>query len=374
MNCHRIVIVLITWCVFSVCAPTRVCATGDAPLAVKLGEKLFNDTRLSADRTIACATCHRRERAFANNEPVGTGINHRAGTRNVPSLLDVGLQRALFWDGRAPDLETQARVPLLNPAEHGFPDALAVLSVVRGDSSYVEMFTQLDHLKSADEISLLHVSAALAAFERTLRSTPAPFDRFFRDHDTTALSASAQRGFEIFGGRGRCTTCHVVQEDHALFTDMQYHPSARGLPGTVNDRLVELTGRVLELKNDPGSERLEHAIAADAAIAALGRFVVTLDPTDIGRFKTPSLRNVALTAPYMHDGSVATLDEAIGLELYSRGAALNYPIVVTVDEKQDLIAFLRSLTSVPTPSHLPAAGRSGHTDTSSTSSVTGAEP
>jgi cytochrome c peroxidase len=339
MSCHRFVILLFLCCI----CITRVDATEVASITAKLGERLFNDERLSADRTVACATCHVRERAFANNERVGKGVNGLAGTRNVPTLLDVKDQRALFWDGRAPNLEAQASAPLMNPVEHGLADANAVLDVVRADSTYVQAFVDAYRLNSANQISLAHVATALAAFERTLSAAPTSFDRFFRDGNPTALSAAARRGFELFRGRGRCTTCHTIDGKRALFSDMQFHPSARGLPKTVNDRLSELTTEVIALKGKADNALLENAIATRADIAALGRFLVTLDPADIGRFKTPSLRHVATTAPYMHDGSVATLDEAIGLELYNRGAALNYPIVVTVEEKQDLVAFLHSL-------------------------------
>ena len=340
MSCHRVVILFFFVCGMYI---ARVSATEDASITATLGEQLFNDKRLSSDGTVACATCHVRERAFANNETVGKGINRRTGTRNVPSLLDVKHQRALFWDGRAPNLEAQASAPLMNPAEHGLPNAGAALNVVRANATYVRAFLDIYRLKSANEISLGHVAAALAAFERTLISAPTPFDRFFQGGDAVALSAAARRGFELFRGRGRCTTCHTIDGDHPLFTDMQYHSAARALPKTVNDRLSELTREALDMKGKPDSALLETAIASRAEIAALGRFLVTLDPGDIGRFKTPSLRHAASTAPYMHDGSVATLEEAIGLELYNRGAALNYPIVVTAEEKQDLLAFLRSL-------------------------------
>ncbi len=168
--------------------------------------------------------------------------------------------------------------------------------------------------------------------------------------DRNALTASAVRGLALFRGRAQCVSCHEIGKKSALFTDEGFHISPTGIPPAATAELGALAGKVMKLRNDTSADSraaLEGLIATDSRIAALGRFIVTQDPRDIGHFKTPSLRNVALTAPYMHDGSVATLEDAVDLELYGRGKAVKYPIVLTTTEKKDLAEFLRALTSNP---------------------------
>jgi cytochrome c peroxidase len=159
------------------------------------------------------------------------------------------------------------------------------------------------------------------------------------------MSDAAARGFELFRGRANCTACHTIGPKWSLLTDQAFHVAARGIPRSVNDNLPVLAQKVVAASNGGDRRELERLIATNMEVAALGRFLVTLDPADIGKFKTPSLRNVALTAPYMHDGSVATLAEAVELELYQRGV-VTHPIILTRDEKADLIAFLQSLNGV----------------------------
>jgi cytochrome c peroxidase len=160
------------------------------------------------------------------------------------------------------------------------------------------------------------------------------------------LSDAAVRGLAIFRGRGRCDVCHTIGDNSALLTDQSFHASPLGLPASANAALVELTQRVTELHSANDISELNSNVVSNPDIAALGRFLVTLKPQDIGLFKTPSLRNVALTGPYFHDGSVASLNEAVDLELYSRGDAIRYPIVLTTQEKADLIEFLKALTGI----------------------------
>jgi cytochrome c peroxidase len=187
------------------------------------------------------------------------------------------------------------------------------------------------------------VGQALAAYERTLIAGGSAFDRFQYGHQSEALSAAQARGLELFRGRARCATCHLIGTSFALFTDEQFHMSPGGLPSSVTTHLPSLARSVVEATHD--HSRLERLIATDSDIAALGRFIVTRNPADIGKFRTASLRNVALTAPYMHDGSVTTLEDAVDAELYSRTPSASYPIALTVSERQDLVEFLKSLTS-----------------------------
>jgi cytochrome c peroxidase len=191
--------------------------------------------------------------------------------------------------------------------------------------------------------------AAIANYERTLLSGNSSFDRFLYGGDQRAMSKSASRGLILFRDRAHCDTCHTIGPESALLTDNQFHSAPLGLSTAANTALIELTQRVVDLRQREEPDEINKLIGRDDDIAALGRFVVTLNPNDIGLFKTPSLRNVALTGPYFHDGRIDTLREAVDVELYSRGDAVRYPIVMTEQEKVDLIEFLRALSSPLTP-------------------------
>lgn len=318
-------------------------ATGETAL-VSLGKRLFFDTRLSADGKVSCATCHVPGMAFSDGRTQSVGHDGRIGTRNAPSLMNVVYADSLFWDGRAKDLESQALAPLTNPVEHALSSEGAVADVVRGDHDFARTFAQVFHTQPA-LITAGMVSRALSAYERSLIAADSPFDRYLYGHDTQALTPAAARGLDLFRGRAQCASCHAIGTTAALLTDGEFHISPSGVPAVVNANLGALASKVVATANSGHRRELEQLIATDRDIAALGRFIVTLNPADIGKFKTPSLRNVALTAPYMHDGSVATLERAVELESYGRGKALNYPIPLTVGEREDLVEFLRTLTS-----------------------------
>jgi cytochrome c peroxidase len=302
-----------------------------------LGKTLFFDARLSADGKVSCASCHQPEHAFSDRRAVAVGVKGLHGTRNTPSLLNAAFQTSQFWEGRRASLEEQVLDPLTNPVEHGLPDSGALLSLLRGDAAYAGDFQRAF---GSDGITLERVAAALAAFVRSLTAGDSPADRHLYAADARALNESARRGLELFRGRAQCTECHAIGEREATFSDGAFHAVGTGLE-RIAPNLGALATRVART---PRAE-LEPLIAQDAEIAALGRFLVTRDPADIGKFRTPSLRNVALTAPYMHDGSVATLEEAVERELYYRGRLQGRPLVLTPAEKADLVAFLRSLTS-----------------------------
>jgi cytochrome c peroxidase len=306
----------------------------------QLGKKLFFDVRLSADGKVSCAHCHVPERAFTDGRATSSGHRGQRGTRNAPSLLNVAYLDSLFWDGRAADLESQALAPLLNSAEHALSNEQAIVDVVRGDAVYLKELKQAFGA-SRERIDAQMIGAALAAYERTLVAGESSFDRFLYGADQTALSAEAKGGLELFRGRAQCVACHPIGESNSLFTDGGFHMTPTGLPKAVTTDLASLAARV---RASEGSA-LEQLIATDPNIAALGRFLVTRNPADIGKFKTPSLRNVALTAPYMHDGSVPTLEQAVDLELYNRAGALRYPIILTIAERRALVEFLKALSS-----------------------------
>jgi len=310
---------------------------------IQLGKRLFFDSRLSADGTVSCSKCHVPKLAFSDGQPLSPGRRNQVGTRNAPSLLNVAYANSLFWDGRATDLESQALAPLINPIEHGFSSPTDILQFLRSDHLYVEQFASaFDRQPRNIDIGL--VQNSLSAYERTLFSGGSAFDKYSYGRQPDALNVREIRGLTLFRDRAHCAECHTIGRSFALFTDGEFHFTPLRLPAEVSGNLGALTKTVVDAKAGAPAQ-LEALIATDKDVAALGRFVVTLNPNDIGRFKTPSLRNVALTGPYMHDGSVATLEEAVDLELYGRGNSLAYPISLTADEQSDLIAFLRALTS-----------------------------
>lgn len=293
------------------------------PAKVALGRKLFYDTRLSKDNTIACASCHRPEFAFSDGgKPVSTGIFGRQGSRNAPSLTNVGFRRHLFWEGRSPRLELQAVGPLTAHDEMGLePEELA--QRLQAIPEYAQAFREV----FGEPPSLRAVTYAIAAFERTLVSYNSPFDRY-QAGDDQALSPAALRGMELFfSEKGDCFHCHVGPD----FTD-----------------------------DEPRNTAL-YTVYKDIGLAR-----ATGKDEDVGKFKTPTLRNVALTAPYMHDGSIRTLREVV--QHYNRGGepnlnadALIRPLGLTDQEVDDLVAFLEALTdtSFTTNPALQAPGNKG---------------
>jgi len=320
----------------------EVSATPKDVALADLGCSLFFDKHLSVDNTISCGTCHLPERGFTDGRRTAVGLHGRTLTRRTPSLLNVRYAQTLFWDGRARDLPSQARAPLLAPAEHGLADAEAVAANVRADSSYVQAFGILFGV-APEQISIAQVAAALAAFERTLLAADSPLDRYLYGGQADAMSPAAVRGLQLFRGRAQCATCHLIGATSALFTDNEFHVSPIALPDGVLKQLGKLSANVATLRARADGS-LDALIETDPQIAALGRFLVTLEPKDIGLFKTPSLRNIAVRAPYMHDGSIGSLPNAVDVELYSRSRR-NYPLVLTEDERADLLEFLNALSS-----------------------------
>lgn len=320
-----------------------------SPDKIALGKRIFSDKRFSADGSISCASCHLPDKAFTDGKVVAEGLRKQKSTRNSPTLLNTAYFTSQFWDGRRASLEDQAKDPFVNATEHGLPNHDALLAVVRGDIKYIGQFKRVFGI-DANEITIDHVTKAIAAFERTLVAGNSPFDRFLYANERDALSPAAQRGLELFRGRAGCVTCHSIEKNFALFTDNKFHSAGVGFE-RIQSRLAEITTRFMKAKGEAtaqltSSNSVDAAVLSDADISELGRFVVTSDPTDIGKFKTPTLRNVALTAPYMHDGSVTTLREVIDIELYVRGTEANRPVILTPAEKNDLVEFLSALTSL----------------------------
>ena len=316
------------------------------PEKVKLGERLFHEKRFSADGTISCASCHKPELAFTDGLPVAEGIRKQKGTRNTPTVVNAAYYTTQFWDGRRPSLEEQAKDPFVNPIEHGLPGHEPILEVVRKDPYYRKAFREVFGV-APEAVTIDHVVKAIAAFERTVISGDSPFDRYLYGGDKSALSESAIRGLKIFRTKGRCVDCHKIEQTSATFTDNDFHNLGVGFQ-RIAPRLHEIVARFREAKAKGAS--LDESVLTQAEVSELGRFAVTGRISDLGRFKTPTLRNVAVTAPYMHDGSLKTLEEVV--EFYDKGGEANdfldggiRPLKLTEQEKKDLVEFLKSLTS-----------------------------
>jgi cytochrome c peroxidase len=311
------------------------------PDRIALGRKLYFDTHLSKDGTLACATCHDVSRGFTDRRSVSEGIGDHLGKRSAPTTMNAALLQSQFWDGRAASLEEQAKLPILNPIEMGHPDAASAMAAVGTDPAYQGLF-QKAYGRAPNYEDL---GRAIASFERTLIFLDAPFDRFVAG-DGQALSPAAQRGLELFNGKARCVSCHMINSSNPLGTDNLFHNigvSAR------KQNFEALAGQALQvLKDGSNTEELDK-LAVETDMSELGRFLVTKKREDIGAFKTEQLRNVGLTAPYMHDGSLRTLWDV--MDHYNKGGETNAyldggiePLNLSESEINDVVAFLFSLT------------------------------
>ncbi len=312
---------------------------------VTLGRKLFFDRRLSANNTVSCAMCHIPEQGFSQNElrtPVG--IEGRSVRRNAPTIYNTAYLPRLFSDGREISLENQVFSPLLARNEMGNTAIGMVLERLAGLADYDGLFE--DAFGGPADVRTLGM--AFASYERVLVSGNSAFDRWFFGGDESAVSTAARRGFELFRGKGRCISCHAMAPDHALFTDHRFHNTGVGYFGTMRG-----PNETLEVLLAPGySETVTTDLATTTHTTQfrdLGRYEVTGSPDDRWRYRTPGLRNVALTAPYMHDGSLSTLHAVV--RFYDRGGIANdgldpliRPLGLTETQIDELVAFLESLT------------------------------
>lgn len=313
----------------------------------QLGRKLFFDRRLSFNRTLSCALCHIPEEGFTTNTlAVPVGFEGRLGRRNAPTLYNVAYMTELFHDGRENALETQVISPLIDPTEMANPSIGALLERIRGLQDYDGMF---ERAFSGRPLSVDTLGMALASYTRVLVSGNSPFDRWHYGKQSDAIDQEAKAGFALFMGKAGCSQCHTVGPDHALFTDNQFHNVGLGWSNTFarrsDARRVEVApGAYLQIEQS----RID-AFRQQKRRNDLGRYEVTQDPADRWAYKTPTLRNIALTAPYMHDGSIRTLEEAV--EFFDRGgydhelrSPLLKPLGLTPKEKRALVSFLRTLT------------------------------
>ncbi|MFA6957552.1 MAG: cytochrome c peroxidase [Thermoanaerobaculia bacterium] len=323
------------------------------PEKIALGEKLFNDKRFSSTGTVACANCHVTDKAFTDS-PLKTseGIKKLTGTRNAPTVVNSAYFTKVFWDGRSPDLEDQALHPFVNPVEMGLKNHDPILKIVRKDPEYTRAF-QAVFGKSGNAITMKEVTQAIASFERTKVSGNSPFDVYYFGGVQTALTDAQKRGFDLFVNKGRCVSCHRVEQNTALFTDNRFHNVGVGI-NDIQPDVPKLTTEFLKAKATLAE--VDRKVLADKKTSELGRFAVTKTLDDIGSFKTPTLRNIAVTAPYMHDGSLATLKEVI--VHYNNGGVTKEgnpvndflsggirPLLLSDAEVDDLVAFMEALTS-----------------------------
>ena len=287
--------------------------------SIALGKKLFFDAILSADDTVSCASCHDPKLAFTDGMPTAKGIKAQFGKRNTPTVLNAAYYPVLFLDGRAPSLEEQAGGPIANPLEMGQTHDVTAAKIAKIPQYKVAF----EKVFGPGPVTIGKIAMALASYERTLLSGDSPFDRYLYKNDETAMSAAAIRGLKIFTDkkRGNCATCHTIGEAYSLFSDGKFHNIGAG-------------------------------INASGEMTDLGRYEQSHSESDKGAFRTPGLRNVALTAPYMHDGSLKTLKDVV--DFYAGGGTSNpqldpeiHELKLSGQERADLVAFLESLTGKP---------------------------
>jgi cytochrome c peroxidase len=323
----------------------EIAVPGGAPSAdqVALGEKLFNDKRLSVNDKVSCATCHEPEKAFTDHKPLAEGVAapKQRTQRNSPTAVNAMFNQTQFWDGRAPSLEEQAKLPILNPIEMGQKSPDDVVAKVRGIPEYRAAFQKI----AGREPTYDDIAGAIAAFERTLYAGDAPFDRFVAGDDK-AISAAAKRGWALFNGKGRCSSCHAFSTVSPLFSDQKFHNI--GIAAHKTD-FIGLARRATGAVRSGDLKQIDE-LAIQTDLSELGRFLVTKRSNDVGAFKTPTLRNVAVTGPYMHDGSLATLWDV--MDHYNKGGVPNpnldggmQRLGLTEAEIDDMVAFMESLTS-----------------------------
>jgi cytochrome c peroxidase len=282
---------------------------------IALGRRLFYDPRLSKDDTIACSTCHNPRLQFTDARRVSLGVGGVTGVRNAPSLLNAAYSPLQFWDGRARTLEEQSADPLIGLTEMNQPHDVSVAKI-RKDAAYRAAF---ERAFGPGDVTIEKIEKALASFERTLLSGDSAFDRYAYGGDKKALSPAAVRGLALFSdpAKGNCVICHSIGDKYALFTDGKFHNTGAGVNG-------------------------------EGQFTDAGRFSQTKAAADTGAFKTPSLRNVAMSAPYMHDGSLKTLEDVV--DFYAGGGnsspqldSLIQPLHLSARDRADIVEFMKSL-------------------------------
>ncbi len=307
------------------------------PAKIALGQALFVEQRLSADNLQHCEGCHNYALGFTDQKRTSVGIDNQTGRRNAPTILNAMFNTSLFWDGRAATLEEQAKSPILNPIEMGMKSPDEVVAKIKAMPRYREAFERV----FGREVNFDDIARALASYERTQISFDSPFDHYIAgEHD--AISESAQRGWKIFSGNGRCIECHAFSPERPLFTDGRFH--------NVGVSAGALARNATAMRADRDDSTQLDKLATDSGMSELGRYLVTHRQADIGAFRTPDLRNLLVTQPYFHDGSAATLWQVVAH--FNRGGVRSpyldstiVPLDLSKTDEDDLVAFLATLTS-----------------------------
>ena len=314
---------------------------------VQLGRLLFYDRRLSLNDTFSCAICHIPEQGFTSNEiATAVGFEGRSVKRNSPTIYNIAFYSILFQDGREDSLEQQVWSPLLAKNEMANPSIGYVINKIKGIKEYDGLFEQAFAGKGP---TMETVGMALASYQRTLNSADSRFDRWYYAGEKDALSDDEIKGFELFTGKARCSSCHLVNEDYALFTDNQMHNTGHGYATSMGIKpektKVQLAPGVFV---DVDTEIIE-SVRQKPKENDVGLYEVTQNPYDRWKYRTSSLRNIALTAPYMHDGAFSTLRDVV--EFYNVGGVPNEllsplisPLNLSEQEIDQIVAFLHALT------------------------------
>jgi cytochrome c peroxidase len=285
-----------------------------------------------------CEGCHNYALGFTDQKRTSVGIDNQTGRRNAPTILNAMFNTSQFWDGRASTLEEQAKSPILNPIEMGMKSPDEVVAKVKAMPRYREAFERV----FGREVNFDDIVRALASYERTQISFDSPFDHYMAG-ERSAISESAQRGWKIFNGNGRCIACHSWTIERPLFTDGRFHNVGVSAGAA-------LAHKATAMRADRDDSTQLDKLATDSGMSDLGRYLVTHKPADIGAFRTPDLRNLLVTQPYFHDGSAATLWDVVAH--FNRGGVRNPyvdPAIVPLDlskaDEDDLVAFLATLNS-----------------------------
>ena len=314
---------------------------------IALGKRLFFDRRLSLNNTISCAMCHIPEQGFTNNElKTPVGFEGRSVRRNAPTLYNIAYFNTLHHDSRETSLENQIWQPLLAANEMAMPSLGWVVQKLVNLSDYQGLFEQVFN---GAGISVKTIGQAIASYERTLLAADSAFDRWYFGQQKNAISLSAQRGFSLFTGKAQCSACHQVNNEYALFIDQQLHNTGVGW-----HRSMKKAPKFQRIQIAPGTfVNVKQSVikkVSQGIIGDLGYYELTQDPADRWRYRTPTLRNISLTAPYMHDGSLSTLAEVVAF--YNQGGIENdnlspliKPLNLTKQESADLVSFLTTLTA-----------------------------
>jgi cytochrome c peroxidase len=312
---------------------------------ISLGRKLFFDRRLSFNNTVSCALCHIPEQGFTSNElETSIGVEGRSVRRNAPTIYNVAYAEKLFHDGREHTLEQQVWGPLLARNEMANPSIGHVLEKINNSLDYKGLFESAFQRPASMET----IGMALASYERTLNSADSPFDRWHFRKELNAISPASQRGYQLFTGKAACSTCHTLTGNNALFTDQLLHNTGIGYlqsmsktPETIN---IQIAPGIFTKMTTTDTQSVTETKASD-----LGQYEITQNPAHRWSYKTPSLRNIALTAPYMHNGSLAQLRDVV--DFYNKGGVINEnldplikPLHLNTQEQDDLVAFLKALT------------------------------